>query len=107
MPSKLYTDRQRFAADIIADTYLITVPLHLLWNVRLPRSQRRLILAIFAASALSTFAGMVYAVLVLNIKRLSPSESTGFLIGVATDITVSYTLTIPHFLRLELSFRPD
>jgi len=36
--------------DLFADTCLVTIPLRMLWRVKLPRTQRRLILSIFASS---------------------------------------------------------
>jgi hypothetical protein len=75
------------AADVIADTFLVVVPLHMLWNVKLPRRQRRVVLSIFAASILNSLAGIVYAVLVFNAKLLR--EYRGVLIGLAAHIMVS------------------
>ncbi|KAF9461507.1 hypothetical protein BDZ94DRAFT_1263527 [Collybia nuda] len=75
-------------SDIIGDTILVAVPVQMLWNVGLPRSQRCLVLTIFAASVLSTLAGIVYAVLVFNARILYVYR--GLLIGLATDIMVSY-----------------
>ncbi|KDR80807.1 hypothetical protein GALMADRAFT_61085, partial [Galerina marginata CBS 339.88] len=48
--------------NLFSDTLLVATPLYKLWRVRLPRSQRRLILAGFAASALTTIPSIACSV---------------------------------------------
>ncbi|TFK39315.1 hypothetical protein BDQ12DRAFT_604131, partial [Crucibulum laeve] len=44
--------------DIVADTLLIGSSLHLLWRVRLPANQRRLVLTLFSASILTLLSAV-------------------------------------------------
>ncbi|TFK39316.1 hypothetical protein BDQ12DRAFT_76913 [Crucibulum laeve] len=53
-------------ADVIADILLIASPFYMLWRVRLPTNQRRLVLTLFSASILTLasvilFAGLTFS----------------------------------------------
>ncbi|KAF8074577.1 hypothetical protein FPV67DRAFT_1408645, partial [Lyophyllum atratum] len=55
--------------DLVADACLVTIPLRMLWRVKLPRTQRRLILSIFASSFVSSLVGIVYTVFVFQMQK--------------------------------------
>ncbi|KAF8638739.1 hypothetical protein AX16_010462 [Volvariella volvacea WC 439] len=55
-----------FTVDIIADLVLVACALISLWNVKLPKNERRLILSVFSASALTCIVAIVYMMLVLS-----------------------------------------
>lgn len=51
--------------DWIADGLLVFVPLYILWHVKLPKKERRMVLYIFAAGAISSIPALAYLILVL------------------------------------------
>lgn len=53
--------------DVIADTCLVTVPLHLLKNVRLSRSRKILVQSAFGASLLITAITITHSILLLKV----------------------------------------
>lgn len=53
-------------ADIPADTFLIVIPLHMLWRMNLSRPHRFLLLVVFSASVLNSILGIVYSIFVLR-----------------------------------------
>lgn len=61
-PAACVPDDRLHAARITADLLLVAIPLRMLWRVRLPQQQRRLVLAGFTASTLSTLATVVSSV---------------------------------------------
>jgi len=48
--------------DFVADILLIVSPLTMLWKVKLPKAQRRLILALFSSSVFSLLASIAFCV---------------------------------------------
>lgn len=78
-------------ADLISDICLIVIPLSILWHIKLPQTQRRLILSIFASSILSSAAGILG--LVFQIKSQA-SNQVGWLrsVGLAAHIKVCVML---------------
>ncbi|KAF8877889.1 hypothetical protein BD779DRAFT_1231137 [Infundibulicybe gibba] len=83
--------------DIIGDTFLVVVPLQILWRVRLPKSQRTLIIAIFASSILSSATGVVYAYFVFISDSLRGS-SRGLIIGLTSQVKATITLCVCNLL---------
>ncbi|KAF9461509.1 hypothetical protein BDZ94DRAFT_808821 [Collybia nuda] len=83
--------------DITADTCLVFIPLHMLWRVKLPRTQRRLILSVFASSILSSLAGVVYAVFVFC-AQISRSTNWSHAIGLSANIKAAVTLFVCNLL---------
>ncbi|KDR80814.1 hypothetical protein GALMADRAFT_222412 [Galerina marginata CBS 339.88] len=61
-------------ANFIADSCLVATPLFKLWHVRLPRKQRRLILAGFAASALTTTATIGCSIVQFGPAKWDPAR---------------------------------
>ncbi|KAF9231378.1 hypothetical protein BU15DRAFT_56200 [Melanogaster broomeanus] len=58
----------QFATDCLATLILVVLPLRMLWKVRLPRCQRRMILSIFTSSIVLAFAALFHTLgQVLNI----------------------------------------
>ena len=48
-------------ADCISDAALVILPLKLLWRVKLPRRQRRMILCLFSSSAVISVFSLFHA----------------------------------------------
>ncbi|KAG6868586.1 hypothetical protein C0993_000851 [Termitomyces sp. T159_Od127] len=57
-------------SDIYADSILIAVPLRLLWNLEVSRSQRNRLFVVFTASIGTTIASLVHAYYVLRVGGL-------------------------------------
>lgn len=76
--------------DLVADACLVTVPMRMLWRVKLPRSQRRLILSIFTSSVASSFAGIIYTAFVLKSQKQSGNwvYRTGFVSSIKAAVTL-------------------
>ncbi|KAF8886298.1 hypothetical protein BD779DRAFT_1786546 [Infundibulicybe gibba] len=51
--------------DIISDSFLVAIPLTTLWNIKLPRDQRRLVLAGFSSGICTTAASVAGAIALL------------------------------------------
>lgn len=49
--------------DLSADILLIVTPLVMLWKVKLPKKERRLILALFASSLVSLLSSITFTVI--------------------------------------------
>ncbi|KAF8872496.1 hypothetical protein BD779DRAFT_1709252, partial [Infundibulicybe gibba] len=60
----------KLSTDITGDIFLIVAPLRMLWKLRLPPCERRIIGIVFAMSILTTAISVVYAILVLGPDRL-------------------------------------
>lgn len=57
-----------FSADCVAVSIIVVLPLCMLWRVKLPRRQRRMILSIFASSVVLAFGALFHTVgQILNI----------------------------------------
>ncbi|KAF9233065.1 hypothetical protein BU15DRAFT_54363, partial [Melanogaster broomeanus] len=52
----------QFTTDCVAVLILVVLPLRMLWKVKLPRRQRRMILSIFASSIVLAFAALFHTV---------------------------------------------
>lgn len=75
-------------ADVVADASLIIIPLMLLREIRISRSQRRLLLAIFSSSLFSSFAGVVYAVFVFQADSF-PKKKRNILLSLTANVKAS------------------
>jgi hypothetical protein len=51
-----------YPVDFLSDTILIILPLRLLWSLKLPKRQKRMILAIFASGIIVVVASIFRAV---------------------------------------------
>jgi len=83
-------------SDLIADTCLVFIPLRILWRVKLPRSQRRLVLTIFASSVASSLVGIVYAVFDLQLQKLG--GNSGARIGFVSSVKTAVALLVCNLL---------
>ncbi|KAF9220658.1 hypothetical protein BS17DRAFT_759335 [Gyrodon lividus] len=73
----------KFATDCIAISILVVLPLRMLWKVKLPRRQRRMILSIFASSIVIAFGALFHTLgQTLHIYIAT-------IIGVNTEIALS------------------
>ncbi|KAF8880741.1 hypothetical protein BD779DRAFT_1627393 [Infundibulicybe gibba] len=89
--------------DIISDTFLVVVPLQILWRVQLPRSQRVLIISIFASSILNSMTEVVYAYFVFTSD--SPrGPSGGLIMGLTAHVKSAVTLCVCNLLVVVCSF---
>lgn len=52
--------RKYSPADLVSDILLVIVPFRMLWSMKIARGARRLILAVFAASILTTLTGIAH-----------------------------------------------
>jgi len=50
--------------EVIADAILIGIPIYMFWDVKLPRKQRRMIISIFTANAISSAASVALEVVI-------------------------------------------
>lgn len=82
-----------FIADIVADTFLIAIPLRMLWNVNLRRGERRLILITLTSSVLSSIASIAYALVVFNTQKIG--HNRGLAISLVAHLKVRKT-SFPH-----------
>ncbi|GLB43257.1 hypothetical protein LshimejAT787_1301580 [Lyophyllum shimeji] len=82
--------------DLTADACLVTIPLRMLWRVKLPRTQRRLILSIFASSFVSSLVGIVYTVFVF--QKQKGGQVWGYWIGLIAGIKAAVTLLVCNLL---------
>ncbi|KAF8879471.1 hypothetical protein BD779DRAFT_1676379 [Infundibulicybe gibba] len=65
-----------FCANLISDALLVFTPLRMLWRVKLPDEQRRLILAGFAASVWTSIAGGICFVFMFGPDSVGLSRRT-------------------------------
>lgn len=91
-------------ADFIADAILIGLPIRLLWTVKLPRKQRRMILLIFASGFIVTVASLFRATC-----QIGHNYS---LVTLAMDIEVRTSLSpralaCSHLTLLRLDSQPS
>ncbi|KDR81176.1 hypothetical protein GALMADRAFT_241731 [Galerina marginata CBS 339.88] len=59
--------------DAFADVILVVTPPIMLWKVRLPRNQRRLVLALFSSSILSFLASLAFVLVWMLNSHLGPN----------------------------------
>ncbi|TFK39727.1 hypothetical protein BDQ12DRAFT_734466 [Crucibulum laeve] len=85
-----------FTANCISDALLVFVPLMKLWNVRLPRVQRRLVLVGFAASASTTLASAVTSIFQFGPASWEPAR--GLLRTLATHFEASISVIVCNTL---------
>ncbi|KIJ60783.1 hypothetical protein HYDPIDRAFT_116844 [Hydnomerulius pinastri MD-312] len=77
-------------ADFVADTILVAFPLRLLWKVRLPKNQRRMILSIFSSSIIVSIVSIFHAV--------CQTMYITALISVALDVEIAASLAVCNLL---------
>ncbi|KAH0835720.1 hypothetical protein J3R83DRAFT_9542 [Lanmaoa asiatica] len=75
-----------FTTDCISVSILVVLPLCMLWKVKLPRRQRRMILSIFASSVVLAFAALFHTV--GQILKIYIVMSAGWQIEIALSIIV-------------------
>jgi len=84
--------------DIVADAFLIAVPLCILWNINLRRGERQLILITLTSSVLSSMASIAYALVVFNTQRIG--HNRGLAISLVAHIKASTTLIVCNLLNI-------
>jgi len=90
--------------DIISDTCLILIPLHLLRPVRLLPAQRRLFLAIFCSSLFSSIFGVLYAIFVFMGDDTAFEKKRGLLISLTANMKAAVTLLVSNLLVIVTYF---
>ncbi|GLB35640.1 hypothetical protein LshimejAT787_0212050 [Lyophyllum shimeji] len=86
--------------DFLADTCLVTIPLRMLWRVKLPKTQRRLILSIFASSFVTSLLSIVFVIFVF-LRVDTPGQEShnwGVPLGLVVGIRATITLLVCNFL---------
>ncbi|KAG6329467.1 hypothetical protein ID866_9623 [Astraeus odoratus] len=78
------------ATDFLSDAILIGLPLRLLWRIKLPKRQRRMILTIFASGIVVTFASCFRG----SFQILNMS----FLVMVGMDAEIGFSMIICNLL---------
>ncbi|KAF8893094.1 hypothetical protein BD779DRAFT_1144067 [Infundibulicybe gibba] len=71
-PAPLNVAISAFCVDVASDLSLVAISIWILWRVRLPRSQRHLVLAVFSASIWTTLATTTYMLSVYSPWNKSP-----------------------------------
>ena len=56
-------------ADIVADTILVALPIRLLWDINISSPNRKLLMAIFSASMVTTIVSIVHTAFELSPDR--------------------------------------
>ncbi|KIJ64124.1 hypothetical protein HYDPIDRAFT_175806 [Hydnomerulius pinastri MD-312] len=88
--------------DITSDAILILTPIRLLWNVKLPRKQRRMILLIFSSNIVMTMLSIFHAVCMLAHITALTSTTTDFESGLSLficNLLVIVTFSYRKFRR--------
>ncbi|KAH7923544.1 hypothetical protein BV22DRAFT_574771 [Leucogyrophana mollusca] len=78
------------ASDIVSDTILVSLPLRLLWRIKLPRRERKMFLAVFSSSLVMSVVSMFHAT--TQLARINS------LISTATDFEVALCLIVCNLL---------
>ena len=85
---------------MLSDLLLIALPLHVLWHIKMPIGERRLILTLFSSSVLSLFGSLVVFVMWYGGISLGPdSEMLSLMIlhiEVGTQVIFLYISSIAY-----------
>ncbi|KAH7905616.1 hypothetical protein BJ138DRAFT_742414 [Hygrophoropsis aurantiaca] len=93
-------DIYELATDIISDAILVILPLHMLWNIKLPKNeQRRMILCIFSASIGVSFTSIFRAIYRLSRHSSQAVTASNFEVAICL-IVCNLLVTITYFYRL-------
>ncbi|OJA18870.1 hypothetical protein AZE42_08569 [Rhizopogon vesiculosus] len=85
-----------FFVDCLSDTILTVLPLRLLWSLKLPKRQKRMILAIFASSIFTTAVSIFRSVCQMAKYRSIMTPATDF--EMASSLLVCNLLVVVTFL---------
>ncbi|KAF8806684.1 hypothetical protein BYT27DRAFT_6636398 [Phlegmacium glaucopus] len=88
--------------DALSDILLISLPLYVLWHIKLPISQRRLILSLFSSSVLSLFGTL--AVLVVWYGGMSPGPDYGIITTMVAYMETGLSLLACNLLVVVTAF---
>lgn len=87
-----------FEVDLSGDTFLTLFPLITFWRVRLPQTQRRLILVTFSASFTTLIASITFCVLlygsILGDLKLGSGEALIITMVAHVEVCIRLALTI-------------
>jgi hypothetical protein len=87
-----------FEVDLSGDTLLTLVPLITFWRVRLPQTQRRLILISFSASFMTLIASIAFCVLfygtIIGNFNLGSSKALIIMMMAHIEVCIPLALTI-------------
>ncbi|KAF9220657.1 hypothetical protein BS17DRAFT_713929, partial [Gyrodon lividus] len=92
----------QFTTDCVAVSILVALPLRMLWKVKLPRRQRRMILSIFASSIVIAFGalfhtlGQVLDIFVVMTAGINVEVALSLIV---CNLLVAVTCTYRFFLR--------
>ncbi|PPQ79201.1 hypothetical protein CVT25_002779 [Psilocybe cyanescens] len=96
------TTRLSFTLDALAEVILVVTPLVMLRNIRLPKGERRLILALFSSSILS-FLGSV-AFFVVWVLARSFGQQSIFITKMTAQLQVAISLLVCNLLVVTMLF---
>ncbi|KAG9312703.1 hypothetical protein JVU11DRAFT_7126 [Chiua virens] len=90
-----------FTTDCVAVSIIVVIPLRMLWRVKLPKRQRRMILCLFASSVLLAFGalfhmiGQILNIFLVMIAGINVEVTLAFLV---CNLLVVVTYTYRHLL---------
>ncbi|KAG6331789.1 hypothetical protein ID866_7302 [Astraeus odoratus] len=88
----------QLVTDFFADAILVGLPVRLLWGIRLPRRQRRMVLLIFSSSIIVTLAAIFRSTLQIMHKRNLVEIAINVEVGLAT-ITLNLLVCVTFIYR--------
>ncbi|PFH45388.1 hypothetical protein AMATHDRAFT_9358 [Amanita thiersii Skay4041] len=88
--------------DIVMDICLVALPFYALWNVGLPRFQRRLILTLFSASFLTLLSALVYRSMMFSPHVRGPGAPV--VISMMSHIEASISVIVCNLLVVVMVF---
>jgi len=98
----LYSSFTLVALEFVTDILLVVSPLVMLWKVKLPQSQRRLILALFCSSILSLLASVTFFMSWMLSSRIGASSYAIF--GIVANLQVAISLLVCNLLVVTMFF---
>lgn len=90
---------------MISDLFLVALPLHVLWHIKMPIGERRLILTLFSSSVLTFFGSLV--VFVMWYGGISLGPDSGMLSLVISHIEVGTQVIFLYIFSIAYNFFID
>ncbi|KAF8886295.1 hypothetical protein BD779DRAFT_625184 [Infundibulicybe gibba] len=86
--------------DVISDSFLVAIPLITLWNIKLPRNQRRLVLAGFSSGICTTATSVTGAVALLRYNTPFLGVITPHLGAIVSLLSCNFLVIITMIYRV-------
>ncbi|KDR75564.1 hypothetical protein GALMADRAFT_248043 [Galerina marginata CBS 339.88] len=91
-----------YTFEIAADIMLVVSPLTMLWKIKLPTSQRRLVLALFSSSILSVLSSIAFITSVCLTDGLGPEFAV--IVGMTAHLQCAISLLVCNLLVVAMLF---